>query len=85
MVPVTVYAGYRCTPFGWTDDPSPHPLAAVQRLHLTAKEGWVEPVIVAAPAEQPQPDYGLVMQDAFAKWRAGAGKDYVIKKLVPKK
>jgi hypothetical protein len=74
----------RPRPFGWTDDPVPHPLAAFQQLNLTVKEGWVEPVIVAAPAGQPQPDYGLVMKDAFTKWRAGAGKDYVIKKLVPK-
>ena len=69
----------------WPNNPVPHPLAAFQCLYLTEKQGWIEPVIVAAPAGQPQPDYGLVMKDAFTKWRAGAGKDYVIKKLVPKK
>jgi hypothetical protein len=62
-----------------------HPLAAFNQLYLTEKDGWIAPVIVAAPADAPQPDYGLVMKDAFTKWRAGAGKDYVIKRLVPKK
>lgn len=69
----------------WPNNPVPHPLAAFQKLYLNEKVGWIEPVIVAAPAGQPQPDYGSVMKDAFTKWRAGAGKDYVIKKLVPKK
>lgn len=65
-------------------DDKPHPLAAFQQLYLTEKDGWIAPEIVAAPAGTPQPDYGLVMKDAFTKWRAGAGKDYVIKRLVPK-
>jgi hypothetical protein len=63
----------------------PHPLSAFYQLYLTEKDGWIAPVIVAAPPGTPQPDYGLVMKDAFAKWRAGPGRDYVIKKLVPKK
>ncbi len=74
----------RPPPLGWKDDPVPHPLAAFQQLYLTEKDGWVEPLIAAAPGA-PVLDYGQVMKDAFTKWRAGPGKDYVIKRVVPKK
>ena len=30
----------RPRPFGWTDDPAPHPLSAFQQLYLTEKDGW---------------------------------------------
>ena len=63
----------------------PHPLSAFYRLYLTEKEGWIPPVIAPAAPGNPPPDYGLVTKDAFTKWRAGPGKDYVIKRLVPKK
>jgi hypothetical protein len=60
------------------------PLTAFQYLNLTEKDGWIAPVIVAVPG-QPAPDYGAVQKDAFTKWLAGPGKDYRIKKIVPKK
>ena len=64
-------------------DAPPNALQAFQSLGLTAKDGWVEPVIVNAPGAPPV-DYGAVQKDAFLKWLDGPGKDYVIKKLVPK-
>ncbi len=68
-------------PFGG----NPNPLQAFYALGLNQKDGWVQPIIAPSPPGAPQPDYGLIMKDAFAKWREGAGKDYVIKKIVPKK
>jgi hypothetical protein len=62
------------------------PLASLAFMHLglTEKDGWVEPVVVNNPGTPP-PDRGVVVGDAFAQWLDGPGKDYVIKKLVPKK
>jgi hypothetical protein len=62
----------------------PNAFMAFSQLGLTEKDGWIQPVIVAVPG-QPAPDYAAVMKDAFTKWLAGAGKDYQIKKIVPKK
>jgi len=61
----------------------PNAFMAFNQLGLTEKDGWIQPVIVAVPG-QPAPDYAIVMKDAFTKWLAGAGKDYQIKKVVPK-
>jgi len=74
----------------WSNNLRPGPVAglsAVQAfgmLGLTPKDGWVQPVIVNQPGAPPV-DYGAVMKDAFTKWLDGAGKDYKIKKVVPKK
>lgn len=62
----------------------PSPLLAFNQLGLTEKDGWIPPVIVSAPG-QPGPDYAAVQKDAFAKWLAGPGKGYQIKKVVAKK
>ena len=56
-----------------------HPLYAYYQLGLTAKDGWQEPVA------KPGVDFNTLMKEAFAKWLAGPGKDYQIKKVVPKK
>ncbi len=64
-------------------DAPPSPLQAFQSLGLTDKDGWIAPVIVNAPGA-PQADYGAIQKDAFLKWLAGEGKNYQIKKLVPK-
>ncbi|MBA4190939.1 MAG: hypothetical protein C0467_23370 [Planctomycetaceae bacterium] len=64
-------------------DAPPSPFQAFQSLNLTAKDGWITPVIVNAPGAPPV-DYGMVQKDAFMKWLDGAGKNYQIKKLVPK-
>ena len=63
------------------------PLAhlAFWQLRLTEKDGWVPPVIVPPQPGTPPPDEGLFWQDAFAKWIKGPGKDYRIKKIVPRK
>ncbi len=63
---------------------APNAFNAFGQLGLTAKDGWIQPVIAAVPG-QPAPDYAGVMKDAFTKWLAGPGKDYRIKKVVPKK
>ena len=68
---------------GFRFDGPPTPLMAFQSLNLTEKEGWVQPVIVNTPGSPPV-DYGAVQKDAFAKWLDGAGKKYVVKKIVAK-
>jgi hypothetical protein len=55
---------------------------AFYRLALTAKDGWVQPV-VSNPAGAPV-DFNAVLKDAFGKWLDGPGKDYQINKIAPK-
>lgn len=64
-------------------DGPPSPMDAFSMLSLNQKDGWIQPVIVNTPGAPPV-DYGAIMKDAFTKWLEGPGKDYVIKKLVPK-
>ena len=61
----------------------PNAFMAFSHLGLTEKDGWIPPVIVNVPG-QPAPDYAAIQKDAFTKWLAGPGKDYQIKKIVPK-
>ena len=68
---------------GFRFDGPPNPFMAFQSLGLNEKDGWVQPVIVNNPGAPPV-DYAAVMKDAFAKWLDGAGKKYVIKKVVAK-
>jgi hypothetical protein len=68
---------------GFRFDGPPTPLMAFQSLGLTEKDGWIPPVIVNVPGAPPV-DYGAVQKDAFAKWLDGAGKKYVVKKIVAK-
>jgi hypothetical protein len=63
---------------------APLPYLAFLHLRLTEKEGWVMPVVGNAPGVPP-PDFGQVLGDAFGEWLKGPGKNYTIKKLVPKK
>ncbi len=58
---------------------------AFQLLNLNEKDGWKAPAIPQPKPGQPPADFGLLTQEAFVKWLDGAGKDYVIKKYVPKK
>ena len=60
-------------------------LQAFYSLGLTAKDGWVQPVIATQPAGAPPVDFNAVMKDAFAKWLEAEGKNYQISKIVPKK
>jgi len=64
-------------------DAPPGPLQAFQALGLNAKDGWIQPVIVNTPGA-PLADYGSIQKDAFMKWLEGPGKEYKIKKMVPK-
>ena len=61
----------------------PNAMQAFYQLGLNEKDGWIQPQIVNVPG-QPAPDYTVIMKDAFTKWLAGPGKDYKIKKVVPK-
>jgi hypothetical protein len=49
------------------------------RLGLTEADGW------KPPAAKPGVDFFEQTREAYAKWLDGPGKDYRIKKLVPKK
>ena len=63
---------------------APLPYLAFLYLGLSDKDGWVDPVIVNNP-KTPRPDQGAVIGHAFGEWLKGPGKNYTIKKLVPKK
>ncbi len=56
---------------------------AFYSLALTAKDGWVQPVVVNTPGAPPV-DFNAVMKDAFGKWIDGPGKNYQISKIAPK-
>ena len=58
---------------------------AFYQIGLTDKDGWVPPKFVRPAAGQPPVDFAAVQKEAFVKWLAGPGKDYVIKKIVAKK
>jgi hypothetical protein len=64
---------------------TPNALTAFGYLNLTEKDGWVPPKIVRPAPGQPAPDFGAIHKDAFVKWLDGPGKDYKIKRIVPKK
>jgi hypothetical protein len=70
----------------WTGriDPRPNALTAFYHLGLTAKDGWAEPVF-----PKPKPgevvDFNAIQKAAVVKWLDGPGKNYQIKKFVPKK
>ena len=48
-------------------------------LGLTAQDGWKQPMV------KPGEDFIAKTREAFTAWLAGPGKDYQIKKIVPKK
>ena len=66
----------------WKRDPAAghlNGLAAFYQLGLTDADGWKAPVAKAGE------DFTETTRQAFIRWRDGPGKDYQIKKLVPKK
>ena len=63
----------------------PNALTAFYQLGLTAKDGWKPPAFPQPKPGQPPVDFTAIQKDAFVKWLAGPGKDYQIKKFVPKK
>ena len=65
-------------------DFTPNAMNAFYQLGLTDKDGWKAPMFPRPVAGQPPVDFVAIQKDAFVKWLAGAGKDYQIKKIVPK-
>jgi hypothetical protein len=53
-------------------------------LGLTEQDGWKQPIFPKVQPGQPRPDFAAIQKTAFTNWLAGPGKDYVIKKMVPK-
>ncbi|MFM8273853.1 MAG: hypothetical protein ACKODX_16190 [Gemmata sp.] len=70
----------------WTAriDPRPNALTAFYHLSLTAKDGWAEPAF-PKPGPGGAVDFSAVQKAAFVKWLDGPGKNFRIKKYVPKK
>lgn len=67
------------------DRSAPNGMQAFYSLGLTDKDGWVAPKAVPPQPGQPAPNYNLLTKEAFVRWLDGPGKDYVIKRIVPKK
>lgn len=66
------------------DEDDSHPYHGFKLLQLSAKDGWVRPVVASAPGAPPVVDFRPFNHDAFRKWLDGPGKDYRIKKVVPR-
>jgi hypothetical protein len=71
----------------WTkfDRAAPNGMQSFYQLQLTDKDGWVMPKPVRPQPGQPAVNFNEVVKEAYVKWLDGAGKDYVIKKVVLKK
>jgi len=59
------------------------PFTAFNQLGLRPQDGWVQPQVRPMPG-QPV-DFVAVTKEAFVRWLDGPGKDYRVKRLVPKK
>jgi hypothetical protein len=70
----------------WTrfDRTAPNGMQAFYSLGVTHQDGWTPPKAIPAKPGQPAPNYNLLAKEAFLKWLEGPGKEYRIKKLVPK-
>lgn len=63
----------------WKPEPrDPAHTQGFRLLDLTEKDGWKYPM------PKPGADFVDLTKEAYVKWLAGPGKDYRIKKLVPK-
>lgn len=70
----------------WTKlDGAPNAMQVFYSLGLTEKDGWVAPKAAQPQPGQPPVNYNELTHKAFVKWLDGPGKDYSIKKIVPKK
>ena len=65
-------------PFGLDLTACPTPMQAFYQLYLNERDGWTPPNV------KPGDDYNAIHKAAFVKWLDNAGKDYVLKKIVPK-
>ena len=63
---------------------TPNALQAFYQLGLNEKDGWKQPVFPKPKPGQPPVDFAAIQKKAFVDWLAGAGKDYVVKKIVAK-
>ena len=63
---------------------APNALQAFYQLGLNEKDGWKQPVFPQPKPGQPPVDFAAIQKKAFVEWLAGAGKDYVVKKIVAK-
>jgi hypothetical protein len=64
----------------WKPDPNDlNPMHGFRQLDLTEKDGWKYPTV------KPGEDFVAKTKEAYLQWLDGPGKDYRIKKLVPKK
>jgi hypothetical protein len=54
------------------------------QLGLSDKDGWKQPEFPRPVPGAPPVDYAALQKEAFVKWLAGPGKDYVVKKVVAK-
>jgi hypothetical protein len=66
------------------DRTAPNGMQAFYSLGVTEKDGWTPPKAVPVKPGEPAPNYNILAKAAFVKWLEGPGKDYRIKKLVPK-
>jgi len=57
---------------------------AFLNLGLTKQDGWKQPIVTGPQPGRPQPDFTAIQKTAFTNWLAGPGRDYVVKKIVPK-
>ncbi|MBY0459032.1 MAG: hypothetical protein K2V38_16975, partial [Gemmataceae bacterium] len=64
---------------------NPSVVTAFYQIGLTDKDGWRQPMFPQPQPGQPPVDFNALVKEAFVKWLAGPGKDYQIKKMVPKK
>jgi hypothetical protein len=64
--------------------PTPYAMQMFQQLRLTAQDGWKEPEIPQQMPGGAPADFVAIQKEAFVKWLGGAGKNYVIKKIVMK-
>src|SRR4029079_5732777 len=65
----------------WSVDPKGVRLngfSAIHRLGLSEADGW------KAPGAKPNEEFAETTRKAFVAWLAGPGKDYRVKKVVPK-
>jgi hypothetical protein len=67
------------------DRTAPNGMQSFYSLGLTDKDGWVPPKPVRPQPGQPAVNFNELTKEAFVKWLDGPGKDYVVKKIVPKK
>jgi hypothetical protein len=78
----------------WSNEMAPRPgpiggfpnaVQAFYSLGLTEQDGWKQPVFPRPQPGQPPVDFNRLVKEAFVKWLDGPGKDYQIKRIVPKK